>query len=345
MPVEFRYLTQEEVLQAGGLDMDLAIQDVENVFRLWATGDCILPSKVVLRWGDIASEKTRGHINAMPGYVGGDYDMAGLKWAAAMYRNPFEFGLPAISALTILNHPTLGLPVAAMDGTLISAVRTAAVTGVAARYLARPDSQTVGIIGAGVQNRTQLMALKAALPDLVQARVYDLREEQSVAFCREMRDRLDMSVEVVGTGQAAASQADVLVSATSTPPTSPVVLPGWVPEGCLYCQIAGNDCDPKAIPEFDKIVVDNWSEIQHRETPALARAKAQGTIDDSSIYAELGDIVVGKRPGRENRSERILMSAVGMGIEDIAVATRILRRAEQAQLGTILRLWETPIFV
>lgn len=344
MTIEFRYLSQEEVIQLGGLDMALAIQDVEEVFRLFHAGKCILPSKVVLRWGDVESERmAHGHINAMPGYVGGGYDMAGIKWIAGMYSNPIEHRLPAISGLIILNHPILGLPVAAMDGTLISAMRTGAMGGVAAKYLARRDSRTVGVIGAGVQGRTLLMAVKTALPELSSVLVYDIRERPSKAFSQEMSDRLNMPVEIVAAAREAASRADILLSATTA--VSPVVKRGWAPEGCLYCQMGGYECELVAVREFDKIVVDNWSEVQHRGIQVLALAKAQGILDDDAIYAELGEIVAGEKQARENRAERIFFSAVGMGILDIALATRILRRAQEQQVGTMLKLWETPVFV
>jgi len=344
MAIEFRYLNQEEVAQLGGLDMAATGQDMEEVFRLFGAGECVLPSKAILRWGDAESEHTRGHINAMPGYVGGGYDMAGIKWIACMYANPFQYGLPALSALTILNHPTQGFPVAVMDGTLISAMRTGAVAGVAAKYLAREDSRTVGIIGAGVQGRTALMAIKTVLPNLSHVLVNDIREERSAAFCEEMGRRLDMKAESVATGKEVVSRADVLVTAVSG--ADPVVRKGWVPGGCLYCQMGGgNECESSAVGEFDKIVADNWGEMQHRQTQVLAQAKIAGVISDEDIYAELGELVTGKRPGREAANERIFFGAVGMGIEDIAVATRILRRAEEEKVGTMLKLWDTPAFI
>jgi len=344
MAIEFRYLTQEEVARLGGLDMAATVQDMEDVFRLFGAGECELPSKAILRWGDIGNEHTRGHINAMPGYVGGDYDMAGIKWIACMYANPFQHGLPALSALTILNHPTQGFPLAVMDGTLISAMRTGAVTGVAAKYLARTDSQTVGIIGAGVQSRTALMAIKVAIPGVTRVLVHDIHEERSACFCDEMGRRLNIQAESVSSGLDAVSKSDILVTAVSG--ADPVVRAGWVPEGCLYCQMGGgNECELAAVGEFDRIVADNWHEMKHRQTQVLAMAEAAGVISDEDIYAELSELVAGKKPGRSSDAERIFFGAVGMGIEDVAVATRILRRAEAEQVGTMLKLWDEPAFI
>jgi len=233
--------------------------------------------------------------------------------------------------------------VAVMDCTLISAMRTGAMAGVAGKHLARRGSRTVGIIGAGVQGRTLLMALKTALPGLSSVLVYDIREERSLAFCQDMRDRLDIRLEVAATSREVASQVDILVTATTA--ISPVIRKGWVPEGCLYCQMGAYECELLVVREFDKIVVDNWSETQHRGIQTLALAKTQGIISDEDIHAEMGEIVTGQKPGRENAAERVFFSAVGMGLLDIAVATRVLRQAEEEQVGTMLKLWETPVFV
>lgn len=344
MGAKLRYLSQEEVIQVGGLDMALTVEDVQEVYRLYGLGECIKPHKSVLRWGDIASERTsRGHVNAMPGYVGGKYDMAGQKWVGGFYQNPSRHGLPSITALVMLNDPYTGLPLAVMEGSLISAMRTGAQGGVAARFLARPDSRTIGVIGAGVQSRGLLMACKEVLPGLSRALVYDLSEERSRVYCQDMSERLDMSVEVVQTARAAVSASDILASATSA--VSPILKQGWIPEGCLYLQMGAYECELEAVLDFDKVIVDDWAEVQHREVTILAMAKLAGVISDQDIYAQVGEIVLGTKPARENERERIFFHAVGMGLLDIAVGTRLLRRAEEEQVGTLLPLWETPVFV
>jgi ornithine cyclodeaminase len=339
MTVQFRYLSQEEVIKAGGLDMSIAMDAVEDVFALFGRGECILPSKVVLRWGEKGSElTTRGHMNAMPGYVGGQYDMAGQKWGGGFYRNPVDHGLPSITCLVILNNPYKGIPVAVMDGTLISAMRTGAQAGVAVKYLARQDAKTVGVIGAGAQSRTLLISYKIARPGLSHTMVYDINEDRSRQYCEEMKTQLDMSFEIMPSAKDVVTQADILTTATTT--VEPIVKQGWVRQGCLYCQMAGFEIEPAAICEFDKIVVDNWNEIQHRGLQALPIAKEQGAITDADITAHLSDVILGKKPGRQTPAERIFFSAVGMGLLDIAVATRLLRNAEKYNIGSMLNLWE-----
>ena len=342
--IQFRYLTQEQVIAMGGLDMTLAVEDMEELFRLFGSGECILPDKVILRWGDAASEKTRGHINAMPGHVGGRYDMAGIKWIAVMPLNPIQIGQPAIAGLVVLNDPIRGFPVAVMDGTIISAVRTGAVCGVGAKYLARRDARTAGVIGAGAQSRTTLMAAKVARPSLTRALVYDTRPDRTAAWCEYMSGKLgDMAFEVVDSAEKAATRADILISATSS--VEPVVKAGWLMPGSLYLQVSGRDCAVEAFPEFDKIVLDNWDAIKHRGVHGLVQAISRGILSEDAITGELGEVVLGRKPGRQNDQERCLFGSVGMGIEDVAVATRILRRAEAEGVGTMLTLWEKPEFV
>jgi N-[(2S)-2-amino-2-carboxyethyl]-L-glutamate dehydrogenase len=337
--IQFRYLSQEEVIKVGGLDMGLTMDAVEEVFALVGRGECIAPSKIVLRWGEKGSEfTTRGHMNAMPGYVGGPIDMAGQKWGGGFYRNPIDHGIPSITCLMILNDPYKGIPVAVMDGTLISAMRTGAQAGVAAKYLARQDAKTVGVIGAGAQSRTLLMSYKIARPGLSRAVVYDINEERSREYCVEMKARLDMSFEVLPSAKAVVEQADILSTATTA--TAPFVKPGWVRPGCLYCQMGGFEIEGPAIREFDRIVVDNWAEIEHRGLQALPMAKAQGAITDDNISAHLSEVVLGQKPGRQNPAERLYFTAVGMGLLDIGVATHLLRKAEKQNVGTMLNLWE-----
>ena len=222
-------------------------------------------------------------------------------------------------------------------------MRTGAVSGLVARHLARSDSRVVGLVGIGGQARAQLMALDVALPNLELARVFDDDFANAQSFCKELQAEVSFSLKAVDSLEAIAQDVDILVSTQSG--DMPIIRAGAVPKGLLHLQIAGALCEQAAIPQFDKIVTDNWSEIQHRGTPTLARLKTAGLITDADIYADIGDVVAGKKPGRESDTERIYFGQVGMGIEDIAVANRIWRKAEEADIGELINLWETPAFV
>ena len=341
--MEFLFLSQEDVVVAGGLDMAATVDDIETVFRLHAAGDYALPEKIVLEWEQHDPDQLGNHINTMPGYIGGPFRMAGLKTIASFPHNPTRYGLPRASALIVLNDVDTGLPLAVMDGTLISAMRTGAATGVAARYLAREDARVVGLIGAGVQNRTQLMALKVARPGITTARVFDLRRERAEQFARDMAAELDIEVQVAESAEEVARSADILVTATTT--TRPIVRRGWLRPGTFYAHIAGYECEYDVIREADKVVVDDWNQVKHRMYSTVALMWRDGLFRDEDLYAELGEIVSGRKPGRERDDEIIIFSPIGMGIHDIAVATRIYRKAREMGLGQKVTLWKKPLWV
>ena len=152
-----------------------------------------------------------------------------------------------------------------------------------------------------------------------------------------MAESVDINLKIASSAQEVAGNVDILSAATTA--VSPILQRGWVPEGTLFCQMGSYECELESVKEYDKLVVDNWDQVQHRGIPVLAMAKAAGVISDADIYAEMGEIINGKKPARESDSERIYFSAVGMGLLDIAVGTRILRSAEDKGIGRMLNLW------
>src|SRR5438552_8493903 len=146
----FRYLSQEDVVAAGGLDMPAVIDVIERAFLVKAAGQVSMPPKVMITWADEpGTEERHGRIMAMPAYVGGEFDVAGLKWIPSVPDNPARRGLPRANALVLLSDRETGLPLAVMDGTVVSATRTGAVTGVALRHLAPADAASACLLGAG----------------------------------------------------------------------------------------------------------------------------------------------------------------------------------------------------
>jgi len=322
------YLSGDDV-EAAGADMALAVDVVENVLLLHARGEVNLPSKVVLDM----DERRHGRINAMPAYVGGDVKMCGIKWVAGFPNNPVRHGLPRASALVILNDPETGLPLAIIEGTGISALRTGAVTGVGVRYLARDDSRILGLIGAGVQARTQIDAVKLILPGIDEIRLFDVRPEAAAglrAWCRENHG--DVAVTVAQSPEHAVVGADIVITATVA--DEPIVRAAWLKEGVLFVHVGSYQEEEEAVVlQADKVIVDIWEEVLHRRTPLLARMFEAGTIDRSRIYADITEVVNGGKPGRESDKERIFFSPLGLGSEDIALAAEIYRRAVKLELG------------
>ena len=341
--VEVLWLGQQDVIAAGGLDMAVAMDDVEEVFRLHATGGYVLPEKIVLEWEERPPDGKESHVNVMPGYLGGRFNVAGLKTIASFPRNPFERGLPRASALVVLHDTEVGLPLAVMDGTLISAMRTGAATGVGAKYLAREDVTQVGLIGAGVQCRTQLMAVQVARPRIQGATVFDIRRDRAEAFAAEMSQRLALDVHVAESAEEVVRRAEVLITATTT--ARPIVHDGWLAPGSFYAHVSGYECEYDVIRHADKVLVDDWNLVKHRMYSTVAYMWRDGAFADGDIYAELGQVVSGQKPGREDDREVIIFSPIGLGLHDIAVAQRLYERARSEGLGQKLTLWDSPLWM
>lgn len=329
------YLNRDEVLELGGGDMESAVADMESLLVLRERGDVRVPDKVSMNFGrTIAEEKTMGRINSMPGYVGGDYHMAGMKWVGSNPGN-LQHGLPRASAITILNDPETKFPLAVMDGTVISNTRTGAIGGVAVKHLAKRDSRSLFIFGAGLIAEYMLEAATVACPSLERVLVSDLVKERTERFAEEMTRRLGMPV--VCADKADARNCDIVVTATGA--ASPVLGFSDLSKGSLYINFGGYECSYDTVSMADKRFVDNWQAVRHRNTSAIAKMVNEGVMDEALVDGELGAVIAGTVPGRESDDETIYFNCVGMGIEDVAIATRVYRRALAEGKGTLLKYW------
>jgi len=332
------YLNGRDVQKLEGHDATKAISDMERVFSLFDNKDVRTPDKVSMGFGNsIAEEKTKGRINAMPGYLGGEYEMAGIKWIGSNPGNLAK-GLPRASALTILNDPETKFPLAILDGTGISAVRTGAVGGLAAKYLAKKISKTLTIIGAGLQAETQLKSVLIAHPELENIYVFDIAEERAMLFAEEMSRGTGKKIQAVKDAISYSQVSDILITVTGS--AVPVIDDGWINPGCLYINVGGFECSFETVQKADVKVVDNWEAVKHRNTSAIAKMANTGLLSEPYIDAELGAIINGKKKGRISDSQMVYFNCVGMGIEDIAIATRVFRAAQKSNTGTWLDYWE-----
>jgi ornithine cyclodeaminase/alanine dehydrogenase len=267
-------------------------------------------------------------IHAMPAYIPG-LGSAGIKWVSGFPDNP-ERGLPYVAGLLILNDVETGLPLAIMDAGWITAMRTGAATAVAAKHLARPDASSIGILGCGVQGRSNLEALQAVLP-LARAHAFDTDREVAERYAREMGNRLDMQIEVVDEPRQAVVGCDVVVTAgpiLKTPHAT--IRAGWFEAGG-FASLVDYDSywHAEALQEADKVCTDELAQfLSHREAGYF-----QSTPE---IHADLGELAIGRKPGRETPEERILAVNLGLAMDDMAVAPLVYRRALEANLGTWL---------
>ena len=326
-------------MAAGGLDMDGTIAIVEEALRLHAKGEAIAPKKSSILWSDdLDSDERLGRVMAMPAYVGGDLDVIGMKWIPSVPDNAAR-GLPRGIGVVLLSDRETGLPIAVLDGTVVSAMRTGAVGGIAARALANPGSSVATLLGAGVQARTQLMALERTLP-LEEVRVHDVAAGRAAEFCQRERREGFRLTPVDDPAEACAGSA-VVVAATMA--DEPFVPPDWLDPGSVFISISSLDPTLELIAACDVWVTDVWEhETGHHSRP-FARALAAGIVTREQVV-QLGDLLVGNVPGRTAEDQRVFVSPVGLGIEDVAEAWRVVRRAQELGIGTPLRLWERPVW-
>ena len=339
MSVNIRFLNDAAMRAAGVNDMPAAIRDVERVYQMNARGETINPGKCVLRWGKtVEDENVMGRINAMPSYVGGEYDMAGIKWIGSGPMN-YKKGLPRASVTIILNDPDTKLPVAIIDGTAINAMRTGASGGIAIRELSRKDARVMTMCGAGAQARTQLDAALIVRPSIERLNIYDVRPENAERFAADTREKYPrLKVAVTPDIEAAARESDIIDCVTVA--MEPFVKGSWLKKGALVMNMADYEVDNDCVLRAGKCVVDFWENIKHRMISTIALMWRDGLFKDEELHAEIGDILCGDKPGRENDDEIIYFNAVGAGILDIAVATRCYRAAIEAGLGVELPYWE-----
>jgi N-[(2S)-2-amino-2-carboxyethyl]-L-glutamate dehydrogenase len=315
---------------------------IARAFRVKAAGEVRMPPKVMITWADEpGTEEKHGRIMAMPAYVGGEFDVAGLKWIPSVPDNPARNGLPRANALVLLTDPATGLPLAVMDGTVVSAMRTGAVTGVAVRHLADPTAEVACLLGAGVLAHTQLDALRVVLPRLREVRVFDPAVERCARFCERSRAAMGLDVRQAASAKAAVRGAAVIVPATMA--VEPTFAAEWVDAGATVVLVSSLDGPLDLQAVTDLLVVDDWEHESTHPGRYAERLVAAGLVAaDGSAAVELADVVTGRRPGRTDAAQRVVVTPVGLAMDDVAAAWHVLRNARRLGLGTPLRLRSGP---
>ncbi len=318
--------------------MNLAMDAAEDAMRLYEEGDVLFPEKIV----QIFNDETQERINCLPATFRSK-NVCGVKWVSVFPPNPVKHGLQNLSAVVVLSEIETGFPIAYMEGTLCSNIRVGAMGGLAARYLANPDSETIGFIGAGEQAKMHLIAMKTVLPKLRTCRVGAKTEQEEAQFVAEMTPIFpDMTIEGTNSSlEKATEDADVIVTATSA--QAPLLKAGWMKPGAFYSHVGGWEDEYAVAQQCDKIVCDDWETVKHR-TQTLSRAYRDGAITDDDIHGNLVDLILGKVPGRENAEERTYFNAVGLAFADIGIAYAMYQRAKEAGAGQLLTLQEKMIF-
>ena len=336
--LSFTYLSQEDLLQAGCFDLRMAIEVAEKTLLAFEDHQILFPEKIVQIFHQVSQER----INCLPATLL-DEQICGVKWVSVFPQNPKRFNEQNLSAIFVLSEIEKGFPVAVMEGTLASNIRVAAIGGIAAKHLARKESQSIGFIGAGEQAKMHLMAMKVVRPSLKECRVAARTVAEEQQFIAELSPLLpDMSFISCEThARNAIKDADILVTATSA--QAPLLKAEWVKPGAFYSHIGGWEDEYAVAQQSDKVVCDDWETVTHR-TQTLSRMYNEGLLSSNDIHADLHELVSGHKKGRETEDERIYFNAVGLAYIDVALALAMFRRAQSAHIGQSLNLQQSMIF-
>jgi len=321
---EVLILTRKEVESC--LSMKRTIEAVRDAYMAFANGRVQMPPVMHL---DV--HKHNGEVDIKSGFVE-DFELIGTKIASGYYDN-HKLGLPPGMAVIVLLDLKTSMPLAIMDGSYITAYRTGAAGAVAASVLARKESSKVGVIGAGTQGRMQVLALNE-LFKLEEIRVWDIDERMASRYATEMSTLLGIGVQNLSNRENVVRGSDIVV--TVTPSKKPLVEVNWIEKG-MHINAIGADGpgkqehDPAIVRLADKIVVDSFS--QCRRIGEIQHAISQGLISDHDIYAEIGEILLGKKPGRESDDEITFFDSTGLAAQDIAAAHVVLKAAREKRLG------------
>lgn len=321
------WLSEKDV--QGLLNMKETLKAVENVFLLQGKNKVQLPSKIYLDF-----EPFGGDLRAMPAYVKSTPPAAGVKIVNSNALNPAK-GLPAVSGIMVFNDPKTGLPLGVFAAGNLTSMRTGAAGGIAAKFLARPDSSTVGLIGCGKQAATQLEAL-SLLFKLKKVLVWGVTLKESTAFSALMKKKFSLDF-IPCENVEQACDADILV--TTTPVHKPIVKKEWVRPG-THINAIGADAPGKQELETSlllkaKVVVDEWGQSSH--AGEINVAVHQGKFKRNNIAAQLGEIVAGKKKGRTHKNDITIFDSTGLAIQDVATALVLYHKALKLKKGKVLQ--------
>lgn len=318
-------LKQSEIKEL--IEMKEVIECVETAYTVHATRNVQMPAKKYLFF-----KKYNGDLRIMPAFIK-NMDEAGVKCVNVHPENPVKNNLPTVMGLIQLFDPKSGFPLSVMDGTWITNMRTGAAAGVGTKYLARKDAKTLGIIGAGKQAFTQIMALKEVM-DIEQAHVFCRTCSSRENFANMARKRFDIDINAVSTAEEAVKNMDVVV--TVTPANKPVLKTEWITEG-THINAMGADAPGKqelevGILQKARIFIDCWEQARH--SGEINVPVHEGIITRKSISSKIGDVIIGKTNGRISDEDITVFDSTGLAVQDMVTGWKIYEEALKKGAGT-----------
>lgn len=369
--IDFLFLSEEDMIKAGVKDMSACIEAMEEVVKCLNAGDYVMGGENHNSHGSqVSFPKTSPFPNmpldegddrrfmAMPAYIGGSFDLMGMKWYGSNMSNR-EKGLPRSILTVMLNDKETGAPLALMSANLLSAYRTGAIPGVGTKYLVNKGAKVCGICGPGVMGKTSLAAIMATCPDIDTLKVKGRGKKSLDKFIDYVKEEYPMlkTVEAVDTIEELLKDADVISfsnSGSTDPSTYPFVKKSWIKPGAVLIGVSAFDMDAEELRSCS-LVVDNiklyeaWAEeFPYPSFGAnnIIGSKFTDMAHDGIIsmddIADLGDIIYGKKPGRISEDQIFIYSVGGMPVEDVAWGKVCYENAKKLGIGTKLRLWDQP---
>ncbi|NPE29690.1 alanine dehydrogenase [Methanococcoides sp. SA1] len=326
--MDILWLDQNDVRSI--LELSAVMEAVEKAFEQHGKKKVQMPPKSYLYF-----DKHNGDLRTMPAYLE-EQDVTGVKIVNVHPDNRAK-SLPSVMALVVLNSTETGQPLAVMDGTYLTDLRTGAAGGVAAKYLARKDSHVVGIVGTGNQAKTQLLALSLVF-DIHQVKAYGRSTERAEEFRERMMQQIDAEI-IVASSVEEVCDCDILV--TVTPVREPVVRSEWIRPGthinAIGADAAGKEeLDPILLTRA-KVIVDDIVQASH--SGEVNVPLSDGVITSDDIWAEIGEVIAGIKVGREDESEITVFDSTGLAIQDVAAATLVYDAAKEKGLGRSLSMF------
>ncbi|MGQ9587983.1 MAG: alanine dehydrogenase [Thermoplasmata archaeon] len=317
------------------LDMKDVLSAVEDAFKHKGLGKVQMPPKMYLFY-----QKYDGDLRTMPSYVE-DMDVSAVKIVNVHPQNQKNYGMRTVMAVLVLINPHTGQPLAFMDATHITDMRTGGASAIASKYLARPNPKVLGIIGAGNQARTQMLALMTFYGHFDEVKIYDIYPEKTKAMVREFKRKYKEQVGRIRGAKSAEETArgtDMLVTCTSA--RAPIVMDEWVKEGthinCIGADAPGKqEMDPKILKRA-YLVIDDWEQASHSGEINVPLSKGELSKDD--VNAEIGEIVAGLKPGRQNDEQITVFCSTGLAIQDCLTAKIVYDHALTQKIGKSMQI-------
>lgn len=368
--IDFLYLSEEDMIKAGVKDMASCVEVMEDLLITLYKGDyvmgganhnshgCMIMFPDDPQFEGMPKNADDRRFMAMPAYLGGRYQMAGMKWYGSNVDNKKK-GLPRSILMMMLNDKDTGAPLALMSANLVSAYRTGGIPGVGAKYLAKKDAKVVSIIGPGVMGKTSLAAFVSVCPQVDTVKIKGRSQRSLDAFVKFIKEELSQikHIEICDTVEEAVRDSDIISFTTTVRDdvaSFPYISGDWIKKGALISMPSAARFDDEFLAGC-KLVVDNsklyeaWEE--EYPYPTYPQVQIIGTKftdlkHDGKIKAEdiidITDIIEKRRPGRESDDEIIVYSVGGMPVEDIAWGGTVYCNAVKMGIGIKLPLWEKP---